>query len=336
LQTLFVHENQVVAAGDHIAVLSLSPQTDVGNVGEIVSKGLQSEALAAQAKAQSQLAQLEVERDQAKSKLVNMRAELEQLLTQITLQEQRLGVVVTQVERGTELSQKGYLPLRELEARRIAAITAEQEVAGLQRQKIIIEREMANTQSRLASIPLEINAARSDAQSAQAILQQRFAESEGRRQQVVIAPVSGRLAALPVAPGQYIIMGGTVAVIIPSGARLEAELLAPSRSIGFVRPGQDVALRLQPFPYQRFGTVAGLIRTVSSTVLAPGEVGLQGLNIQEPVFRVRVLLSREVFQAYGTELPMQPGMLVSAEIVFDRRSLLQWLFDPIYAVARRA
>ena len=33
---------------------------------------------------------------------------------------------------------------------------------------------------------------------------------------------------------------------------------------------------------------------------------------------------------------MQPGMQISAEIVFDRRSLLQWLFDPIYAVGQRA
>jgi membrane fusion protein len=135
LHTLFVHENQVVAAGDHIAVLSLSPQTDVGNVGELVSKGSQSEALAAQTKAQSQLAQLEVERDQANSKLVNMQAELQQLLMQTVLQEQRLEVAVTQLERGAELTQKGYLPLRELETRRLAAITAEQEVAGLRRQK---------------------------------------------------------------------------------------------------------------------------------------------------------------------------------------------------------
>jgi membrane fusion protein len=40
-------------------------------------------------------------------------------------------------------------------------------------------------------------------------------------------------------------------------------------------------------------------------------------------------------QAYGESYPLQPGMLVSADVVFDRRSLVQWLFDPIYAVARR-
>ena len=125
-------------------------------------------------------------------------------------------------------------------------------------------------------------------------------------------------------------------MIIPSGSQLQAELLAPSRAIGFVRPGQDVELSLQAFPYQRFGTVRGTVRTVSSTVLGPSDVGFPGLDIREPVFRIRVSLSRDTMNAYGQSVPMQPGMLVSAEIVFEHRSLLRWLFDPIYAVSKRA
>ena len=111
--------------------------------------------------------------------------------------------------------------------------------------------------------------------------------------------------------------------------------LPRSRAIGFVRPGQEVRINLQAFPSQRFGTLAGKIRLVSTTVLAPSEVVIQGLNIQEPTFRIRVELSRESMEAYGETFPLQPGMLVSADIVFDRRNLLHWLFDPIYAVAAR-
>jgi membrane fusion protein len=144
------------------------------------------------------------------------------------------------------------------------------------------------------------------------------------------------VAALPVSTGQTLSSGATVAVIIPQGSQLEAELLAPSKSIGFIKPGQEVQLSLQAFPFQRFGTVPGKIRMVSTTVLAPNEVVIQGLSIQEPVYRIRITMSRETVFAYGEAIPMQPGMLVSAEIVFDRRSLLQWLFDPIYAVSRRS
>lgn len=241
-----------------------------------------------------------------------------------------------ELERGKEIAKKGYLARREVDARRVAMLGAEQELAALMRQKATSERDIADIRARLASIPLEINAARSEAQTAEANLSQRRAELEARRLQFVTAPVGGRVAALPVTTGQSITAGSTVAVIVPTGGKIEAELLAPSRSIGFVKAGQDVALSLQAFPYQRFGTVAGTVRTVSSTVISPGEVGLQGLSVQEPVFRIRVTLAQDTMQAYSQTIPFQPGMLVSAEIVFDRRSLLEWLFDPIYAVGRRA
>jgi membrane fusion protein len=125
-------------------------------------------------------------------------------------------------------------------------------------------------------------------------------------------------------------------VITPLDGKLEAELLAPSRAIGFVTPGQEVRLQLQAFPHQRFGLERGTVRTISATVLAPSEVSIPGLDIREPVFRVRVSLDRDYVEAYGARIPMQAGMLLSADIVFDRRSLVEWLFDPIYAVRHRS
>ena len=123
---------------------------------------------------------------------------------------------------------------------------------------------------------------------------------------------------------------------MPVGGKLEAELLTPSRAVGFIEPGQEVQLQLQAFPYQRFGVLRGIIKSISSTVLGPPRSPSPGLSIQEPVFRVRVALSRDIMEAYGKIYPLQPGMLLSADIVFDRRTLLQWLFDPLYAVSRRS
>jgi len=161
-------------------------------------------------------------------------------------------------------------------------------------------------------------------------------DAEARRVQFVLSPVAGRVAALPVAAGQPVSAGGTVAVVIPEGARLEAELLAPSSAAGFIRPGQGTRLMLQAFPHQRFGTVKGVIKDISRTVLGPTEIAIPGLKIEEPVFRVRVALAREDIQAYGEAIPLQPGMLLTADVVFDRRSLIRWLFDPIFAAAERS
>lgn len=336
LQSIMVREGDIVAAGDRIAVLSLSTETAAGNVGDVISQGLTSEGQAGRAKAESRLAQLEVEREQTNIRLEKSEAEHNQIAMQASLQEQRLQLARDEYERGVEIAKKGFLPRREVDSRRLAVLGAEQELATHHRELASTESAIADIKARLASIPLEIDAARSEASTAEASLDQRRAEAEARRLQFVTAPVSGRVAALPVMTGQSINVGSTIAIVVPVGGKLEVELLAPSRAIGFVQTGQDVEVSLQAFPYQRFGTVHGTVRSISSTVISPNEVGFQGLRVDEPVFRIRVSLARETIMAYGQAIPLQPGMLASAEIVFDRRSLLHWLFDPIYAVGRRS
>jgi membrane fusion protein len=141
---------------------------------------------------------------------------------------------------------------------------------------------------------------------------------------------------LPVEIGQAVPSGATLAVMAPAGSTLMADLYVPSRAAGFIRPGQRVNLMYQAFPYQKFGVGRGRVQSVSRTVLGPGETAIPGLEMKEPVFRVRVQLDSAVVSAYGQTLPLQPGMLLTADIVIDRRSLAEWLLDPIYAAKRRA
>jgi len=336
LQSIMVKEGDTVAAGDRLAVVNMTTETASGNLGEALSRGLKTESVAARAKAESALARLQVEREQSNIRLTKTEAEKEQITLQIALQEKRLQLAQADLERGETVASKGFMARKELDSRRTGVLSAEQDLASLRRLLSTSERDIADIKARLASIPLEIQGARAEAAGAAGALEQRSLDAEARRLQFVIAPISGRIAALPVTVGQTIAAGATVAVLIPEGGRLEAELLAPSRSIGFIKPGQEVRISLQAFPYQRFGTLSGRVRSVSATVLAPAEVAIQGLNIQEPTFRIRVSLSRDAMTAYGESIPLQPGMLVSADVVFDRRSLLQWLFDPIYAVAGRS
>ena len=335
LQSIMVKEGDIVAAGDRLAVISLAAQIAGGNAGDVISRGLTSEALAARAKAEAILARLQVELEQSRNRLAKSETEQELIKTQIALQEKRVELADADLARGLVIAEKGFMARKDVDARRTSLLIAQQEMATHRRLLSTNERDIADIKARLASIPIEIASAKADAESAAAALEQRSAESESRRLQFVTAPISGRIAALPVAVGQTIAAGAAIAVIVPEDGRLEAELLAPSRAIGFVRTGQEVQISLQAFPYQRFGTVSGRIRQVSTTVIAPNELAIQGLNIQEPTFRIRVTIARESMQAYGESFPLQPGMLVSANIVFDRRNLVTWLFDPIYAVTGR-
>jgi membrane fusion protein len=336
IESVAIREGDIVAKGVKLAEIRIGGETANGNVGEGVMRQLRAEAEAARARAQTLTERLNAEVAQASSRLSRLRLELQQSQIQENRQEQRLQLAQQELGRAQEIAAKGFMARRDLDARRSAALMAEQELAGQRRQAISLEQEIADVQARLSAIVLEKETAAAETRSADANLQQRIIDAEARRVQLVVSPVAGRVAALPVAVGQPISAGATVAVIVPADAKLEAELLAPSRAAGFIRAGQEVRLMLQAFPHQRFGTLRGEVNTISHAVLGPTEISIPGLAIQEPVFRVRVRLTRDEVEAYGNLIPLQPGMLLSADVVFDRRSLIEWLFDPLFAVARRS
>jgi membrane fusion protein len=336
IQNIVVKEGEAVARAATIAEVQISAQTGTGNVAELLLQQLKAELEAVRAKGQSQLDRLEDESKQASKRLANLRSQLNHLQRQTELQEDQLRIARQQLERGEKLAAQRHMTRNELEKRRSAVLSAEQELANLQRQIAAMERDMSEASARISAIRIEQESVRADLRTSEANFRQRMIDAEARRVLMVLSPVAGRVAAMPVAVGQPVTAGATIAVIIPEGTTLEAELLVPSRGAGFIRSGQEVRLMLQAFPHQRFGTVGGTVKTISLTVLGPTEISIPGVNIQEPVFRVRVGLAREKIQAYGELISLQPGMVLSADIIVDRRSLIQWLFDPIFAVAQRS
>src|SRR6185295_17450355 len=122
--------------------------------------------------------------------------------------------------------------------------------------------------------------------------------------------------------------------IVPEGSALRAQVYAPTRAIGFVRPGQEVRLLYDAFPYQRFGSFGGRIVRVSRSVIDPRQLA-EPLRIEEAVYQIEVRPDAQSIGAGGQTVPLQPGMTLTANIILDRRSFLDWLLAPLHAVMRR-
>ena len=116
--------------------------------------------------------------------------------------------------------------------------------------------------------------------------------------------------------------------IVPLSASLRAELFFPTRAFGFVRPGQEVRILYDAFPYQKFGTYRGTIAKVSQSILT-GNDAIGPVALREPAYRVTATLERPDIDAYGQKVPLQPDMLLKADVILDRRSLMTWLLDPL-------
>ncbi|HYJ42577.1 MAG TPA: HlyD family secretion protein [Steroidobacteraceae bacterium] len=114
------------------------------------------------------------------------------------------------------------------------------------------------------------------------------------------------------------------ALVFAEQGHLEAELRIAPTAIGFIKPGQLVRLRYDAFPDRKFGQAQGKIASISSLPTGDGS------------YRARVTLERDYVQAFGERVALRPGMSFSGEIVVEQRSLLEWLFEPLYALGARA
>lgn len=335
VEAILTEEGAMLAAGAPIARLRLDQQTETGAAGEQILAALRVQAEAAAESARTEIAQLELETERQRATLATLEREHMEVVNQIALQGEQVTLAEEQIDRALQLAERGFLSGRELDDRRQRALAARQALAGLERTLTGLERQITDSQAAIEGAPLQMDAARARARSAEAALEERLSGQAARTTALVSAPATARVAALPVRPGQTLSPGETVAVLVPEGGTLIAELYLPTRAAGFIEPGQEVRLRVDAFPHQRFGTARAVVTSVSRTVLAPDEAAIPGLTLPEAVFRVEAALDRTEIDAYGEAMPLQPGLLVSADIVIDRRNLIEWLFDPLFAAGRR-
>jgi membrane fusion protein len=268
---------------------------------------------------------------------VGFERELAQLDAEIETQARRAKVASRTALRSRELETIGFLSGVAADRDREAAIEQESRRLALDRTRLGAMREIE-----VAALDLHTAHARSQAQLAaidtqRAALAQERVERELQYRAAIVAPTDGVLAAILVEPGQTVTPGMTLATVVPGGAGLEAQLFTPSRSIGFLHVGQDVQLRYLAYPHQKFGSHRARVTAISATPLLPAEMGFTPVDgSREPMYRIKAALSSQSVSAYGLSEPLQSGMQVEADVLLDRRRLIEWIFDPLFSLAGRA
>ncbi len=257
------------------------------------------------------------------------------LLQQRAVQADALALSEADTERLARLQAQGYAPAVEVDRRRRTVLAERTALADLDARISQSEATSAELRSQLAALPARLAEATARVASDAASVAQRRAELQVARRHQLLAPIAGTISSLQARPGMTPAADLPLLSISPDGSPLEARLLVPTRASGFLKVGQTTRLQIEAFPFQRFGFVEGRILDVTRTVIRPGEA-LFPIQQTEAVYEVRVSLSRDYVDAYGERLRLQPGMALRADIPIDRRTLWQFLFDPILASGKRA
>jgi membrane fusion protein len=209
-------------------------------------------------------------------------------------------------------------------------------------QSLMRAREALQAEARGAQTELDALKARTQADSAGAE-RTRLALEQDRLQRrsdsalQLHAPVDGTVTALLGSIGQRVEPVTLIAAIVPANATLQAVLYVPSSAMAQIRPGRRVTLRYDAFPFEKFGQYSGTVTKVSEADVAATDLDAPAAAAAKDrnMFRIRVKLDSEQIEAYGSTIRLRPGLTLSADIELDRRRLIEWMLDPLYALARK-
>lgn len=159
-------------------------------------------------------------------------------------------------------------------------------------------------------------------------LAERAVELDALSRRAVVAPMDGELADVLAGAGDTVSAGTALLRLHQSGSPMEARLYLSSLVAGRAESGQEAVLKLPTFPSRQFGVLRGRIVELTATPVQPGEVSLVP-GLIGPAYEARVRLDRQYMQAMGRRWHLRPGLGVEATIVETRRTLVNWLLEPL-------
>lgn len=332
---LNVADNENVRKGQRLAVIKLDRQAESGR--DILSQSSQS--IEDRLKLNNaQIGIFHQRMDLEKSRFTDMiRAADQQIASldqQIELQAQIVESNRQIFEQLGSVVDRGFVSKVEYERRRQTLISSRQQLEALKQQRSSQQSERIQAQAQIKALPVEEARNTGDIKSQQSALSQQKLQIEGDRSYVITAPVSGRVTAIQTAAGRAATVQSPLLVIVPEGSKMRAELYAPTRAIGFVKKGQETRILFDAFPYQRFGSFGGKIKSVSKTIFDPRETDVP-IKLEEAVYKIVVELDRQHVNGFGENISLQPGMTLNANIILERQSFLDWILTPLNAVRRR-
>lgn len=338
LQTLTVREGDSVHAGQLLAVISGDRYSLAGDTNHAVLVQLRSQ----RDRLDSEIAQA-VQLGEQEARGLEQRIRLLEAQLRSLGQRHRLAQAEAQqsgalLRRIAPLGDKGYVSAFEIARQRSQQLEADAQVKLIEQQVMELRVQIESAREQLRQSPVSLATRRSVLARQRDGIDQAIAQAEAERATVLRAAVTGRVTAVLTVPGQTVSHGQTLISLAPVNAPLMADLLLPREAAGFVRAGQRVALRLSAFPYQKFGLLGGTIAQVSQSALTQSEVAtlLGGQAPPVPLYRVRARLDAQHIMAYGRPEALRPGMALDADVLLDRRRLIEWVFEPLLGFARRA
>ncbi|WP_199100955.1 HlyD family type I secretion periplasmic adaptor subunit [Dyella sp. ASV21] len=161
-----------------------------------------------------------------------------------------------------------------------------------------------------------------DNQKANELVQDLTKAKQHKRLMHLTAPVDGTVQQLAIHTiGGVVTPAQTLATIVPTGSTLLVEAIVDNQDIGFVKEGMPAEIKVETFPFTRYGTLKGTVTQVSNDAKQDDKLGL--------IFTAEVALPRDTMQIDDRLIKLTPGMAVTTEIKTGRRRIISYVLSPL-------
>ena len=278
--------------------------------------------------------QLQSEWADISAKLAKLQAELERREAEIATAKQLVEKLQSTVPMAQQrerdykaLSDQGFVAGHAGQDRTRERVEQEKDLAMALARQREAQAALAESRGSAASYRAETLRTLRD-REAQADLKLKQLAEEGakanKRNQLtrLTAPVDGTVQQLAVhTAGGVVTEAQVLLVLVPDEAEVTAEVVLENKDIGFVRAGQEAEIKLETFPYTRYGTVPATVKSVTADAVNDEKRGA--------IFPVTLVLRKGAIDVDGKPVRLTPGMNVTAEVKTGRRRVIEYLFNPV-------
>ncbi|MFS8110943.1 HlyD family type I secretion periplasmic adaptor subunit [Rhizobium jaguaris] len=304
------------------------------------------------------LAQLDANLDNLAAQRSQQRATMERLSAKIDAHERLIATLAERVAMRSTLvdqaagSKSGVIDALEIQQKEETDLA--EEVGQLAEAKAALAVATSEGEKALHAFIADNAEKLGDAAKQADELEKQLVKAQSRRESMTIAsPIDGIVTASAITTiGQVVNPGSELMRIVPDNTALEIEAFLPNSDIGFVSAGQEAVIKVEAFPFTRYGVVRGHVTSVATDAVPEPDAQqmegqpakqLQSLipignveRVQNLVFPVTVRPDTDAINVDGALQPLSPGMAATVEIKTGKRRILEYLFSPLAEVASEA
>jgi len=358
-----VKEGDWVEQGQVLFIVNTDKSSAEGSTASLLASHLAQRRSTLLAERASRLAQNRQREVHLADRIHSLSVETAQATQEHALAKRRVELAQKTSARFEQMAAEGFVSDIQAQSKQEELIDLQARLENTLRNGLALSREQNAAEADLALLQKQLAIDLLQLERNLASLDQETAEIQSRKTSSVLAPQAGQVSTVHLSLGALAQAGQTIASLVPratslvsshlssqlstyapdpSAHTLVAALFAPTRTAGFIQPGQEVWLRLAAYPYQKFGLAKGRVLNVSGTPIAPqdlphgqGTALMASTQSKEPLYRIQVELASQHVMAFGQAHSLRPGMTLDADVIHDVRGIWEWVFEPLLAIHAR-